>query len=394
MAERNLDFDTVVDRRNTYSLKYDFAEERNKPKDVLPLWVADMDFLISSYVQDAIQKQTEHGIFGYSDVKEEYFEALKRWMKTHHNWDIEEEWLVKTPGVVYALAMAVKAFTKENESVLIQQPVYYPFGSAITDNHRKLVVSDLILDEDGRYQIDFEDFEEKIVKEDVKLFFLCNPHNPVGRVWTKEELIRLGDICLKHNVLVVSDEIHADFAFKREHQVFVNLKEEYKDISIVATAPSKTFNIAGLQVSNILIPNPLLRKEIEKQISASGYSQLNVLGLVATLAAYQHGQEWYDAMYRYVKDNIAFTKQFVEERLSGVKVVETEGTYLVWLNFRGLHLSEKELEDLIVNKAKLWLDRGSMFGKSGEGFERINVACPRKTLVEALNRIENAVNML
>lgn len=394
MAERNLDFDTVVDRRNTYSLKYDFAEERNKPKDVLPLWVADMDFLISSYIQDAIQKQTEHGIFGYSDVKEEYFEALKRWMKTHHNWDIEEEWLVKTPGVVYALAMAVKAFTKENESVLIQQPVYYPFGSAITDNHRKLVVSDLILDEDGRYQIDFEDFEEKIVKEDVKLFFLCNPHNPVGRVWTKEELIRLGDICLKHNVLVVSDEIHADFAFKREHQVFVNLKEEYKDISIVATAPSKTFNIAGLQVSNILIPNPLLRKEIEKQISASGYSQLNVLGLVATLAAYQHGQEWYDAMYRYVKDNIAFTKQFVEERLSGVKVVETEGTYLVWLNFRGLHLSEKELEDLIVNKAKLWLDRGSMFGKSGEGFERINVACPRKTLVEALNRIENAVNML
>lgn len=394
MAERNLDFDTVVDRRNTYSLKYDFAEERNKPKDVLPLWVADMDFLISSYIQDAIKKQTEHGIFGYSDVKEEYFEALKRWMKTHHNWDIEEEWLVKTPGVVYALAMAVKAFTKENESVLIQQPVYYPFGSAITDNHRKLVVSDLILDEDGRYQIDFEDFEEKIVKEDVKLFFLCNPHNPVGRVWTKEELIRLGDICLKHNVLVVSDEIHADFAFKREHQVFVNLKEEYKDISIVATAPSKTFNIAGLQVSNILIPNPLLRKEIEKQISASGYSQLNVLGLVATLAAYQHGQEWYDAMYRYVKDNIAFTKQFVEERLSGVKVVETEGTYLVWLNFRGLHLSEKKLEDLIVNKAKLWLDRGSMFGKSGEGFERINVACPRKTLVEALNRIENAVNML
>lgn len=394
MAERNLDFDTVVDRRNTYSLKYDFAEERNKPKDVLPLWVADMDFLISSYIQDAIQKQTEHGIFGYSDVKEEYFEALKRWMKTHHNWDIEEEWLVKTPGVVYALAMAVKAFTKENESVLIQQPVYYPFGSAITDNHRKLVVSDLILDEDGRYQIDFEDFEEKIVKEDVKLFFLCNPHNPVGRVWTKEELIRLGNICLKHNVLVVSDEIHADFAFKREHQVFVNLKEEYKDISIVATAPSKTFNIAGLQVSNILIPNPLLRKEIEKQISASGYSQLNVLGLVATLAAYQHGQEWYDAMYRYVKDNIAFTKQFVEERLSGVKVVETEGSYLVWLNFRGLHLSEKELEDLIVNKAKLWLDRGSMFGKSGEGFERINVACPRKTLVEALNRIENAVNTL
>ena len=394
MAERNLDFDTVVDRRNTYSLKYDFAEERNKPKDVLPLWVADMDFLISSYIQDAIQKQTAHGIFGYSDVKEEYFEALKRWMKTHHNWDIEEEWLVKTPGVVYALAMAVKAFTKENESVLIQQPVYYPFGSAITDNHRKLVVSDLILDEDGRYQIDFEDFEEKIVKEDVKLFFLCNPHNPVGRVWTKEELIRLGDICLKHNVLVVSDEIHADFAFKREHQVFVNLKEEYKDISIVATAPSKTFNIAGLQVSNILIPNPLLRKEIEKQISASGYSQLNVLGLVATLAAYQHGQEWYDAMYRYVKDNIAFTKQFVEERLSGVKVVETEGSYLVWLNFRGLHLSEKELEDLIVNKAKLWLDRGSMFGKSGEGFERINVACPRKTLVEALNRIENAVNTL
>lgn len=392
MAEKNLDFDTVVDRKNTYSLKYDFAAKRNMPEDLLPLWVADMDFKVSSYIQEAILAQTEHGIFGYSEMQEEYFEVLQSWMKSRHLWDIESRWLVKTPGIVFALAMAVKAFTNEGDAVLIQQPVYYPFSEVIIDNGRKLISNTLKQDEAGRYRIDFEDFEEKIVNENVKLFFLCNPHNPVGRVWSKEELIKLGDICYKHHVIVVSDEIHADFVFKGKHEVFANLKEEYKEITLVATAPSKTFNIAGLQVSNILIPNQELKRKFKRQIDAAGYSQLNVLGLVAAKAAYEHGQEWYEAMHKYVSENINYTKQFVSERLPGVKVVETEGTYLVWLDFRELDLSESELESLIIKKAKLWLDSGKMFGGAGSGFQRINVACPRETLVEALTRLRVAID--
>lgn len=391
MAEKNLDFDTVVDRRNTYSLKYDFAKRRNMPEDLLPLWVADMDFKTSSYIQEAILKQTEHGIFCYSEVQEKYFEAVRRWMKRHYDWQVDSKWLIKTPGIVYALAMAVQAFTEEGDGVLIQQPVYYPFSEVIIDNGRKLVSNTLVQDESGRYGIDFEDFEGKIVTEKIKLFFLCNPHNPVGRVWSEEELKRLGDICYKHYVVVVSDEIHADFVFHGKHHVFAKLKKEYEEISVVATSPSKTFNIAGLQVSNIFIPNPELKRKFRKQIDASGYSQLNVMGLVATKAAYEHGDEWYEAMHKYVSENIAYTKQFIEEKLPDITLVETEGTYLMWLDFRKLGLSESELEDLIVKKAKLWLDSGRIFGTAGKGFQRINVACPRKTLTEALTRLELAV---
>ena len=394
MAEKNLDFDTIVERKNTYSLKYDFAKKRNMPEDLLPLWVADMDFKVSSYIQEALWKQTEHGIFGYSDVQEEYFEVLRKWMSRRHDWQVESEWLIKTSGIVFALAMAVKAFTKEGEAVLLQQPVYYPFSEVITDNGRKVVSNTLVQEESGKYRIDFEDFEETLVKERIKLFFLCNPHNPVGRVWSREELIRLGDICYKHHVIVVSDEIHADFVFKGRHNVFVNLKEEYKEIAITATSPSKTFNIAGLQVSNIFIPNPKLKSKFEKQVDASGYSQLNVMGLVAAKAAYEYGEEWYEAVHKYISENIAYTKQFVEEKIANVKLVETEGTYLMWLDFRGLGLSECELEELIVKKAKLWLDSGRIFGTAGKGFQRINVACPREILTEALIRLETAVKEL
>lgn len=394
MGEKNLDFDTVVDRKNTYSLKYDFAKKRNMPEDLLPLWVADMDFKVSSYIQEAIINQAEHGIFGYSEVEKEYFDVVSGWMKRHHDWAVESKWLIKTPGIVFALAMAVKAFTNEGDGVLIQQPVYYPFSEVIADNRRKVISNTLVQDTTGKYRIDFEDFEEKIISEKIKLFFLCNPHNPVGRVWSIEELQRLGDICYKHHVIVVSDEIHADFAFHGKHQVFADLKEEYKEISIVATSPSKTFNIAGLQVSNIFIPNQELREKFIKQIDAAGYSQLNVMGLVATKAAYEYGDEWYEEMYKYVKGNIAYTKQFVEERLPGVKFVEHEGTYLVWLDFRELKLSELELEELIIKKAKLWLDSGRIFGIAGKGFQRINVACPRKTLEEALTRLETAMKDL
>ena len=391
MAERNLNFDKIIDRRNTRCLKYDFAVERNMPADVLPLWVADMDFETSSYIEDAIIERAKHAIYGYSEVKTPYFDILKKWMQKHHDWDIQRKWLVKTPGVVFALAMAVKAYTEPGDAVLIQQPVYYPFSEVIKDNGRNVVSNTLYLGEDNRYHIDFEDFEQKIVDHKIKLFLLCNPHNPVGRVWTKEELTRLGDICVKHHVTVVSDEIHEDFVFKGKHQVFANIKKEYEEITVTCTAPSKTFNIASLMISNILIPNPELKRKFKHQMDAAGISQLNVLGLVACEAAYEHGEEWYQAMKAYVKENIEFVKQYVEEQLPGVNMVEHEGTYLVWLDFRETGLSVEELDDKIINQAKLWLDSGKIFGSCGEGFQRINVACPRKVLEEALERIKNAV---
>ena len=391
MAERNLDLDSIINRRGTRSLKYDFAKQRGMPEDALPLWVADMDLKTSSYIEDALVERARHGIFGYSEVQRPYFEIVKAWMKKHHDWEVQEKWLVKTPGVVFALAMAVKAYTEPGDGVLIQSPVYYPFSEVIEDNGRKVVSNTLYLGEDDRYHIDLDDFEKKIVEEKIKLFFLCNPHNPVGRVWTREELTKLGDICVERHVIVVSDEIHQDFVFKGKHLVFADLKKEYEDISIVCTSPSKTFNIASLMISNIFIPNRDLKRKFHNELDAAGISQLGVMGLVACEAAYSKGEEWYQAMYSYVADNIAFTKRYVETDLPGVRMIGHEGTYLVWLDFRGTGLSTDALERLIVHKAKLWLDSGKIFGESGRGFQRINVACPRSVLSEALERIRKAL---
>ena len=393
MPERNLNFDESVNRRNTDCLKYDFAKRKGMPEDVLPLWVADMDFKTSSYIEDALVERAKEAIFGYSEVQTPYFHAVANWMKIHHNWEVKRTWLVKTPGVVFALAMAVKVFTDPGDSVIIQSPVYYPFSEVITDNGRNIVSSDLYLGADDRYHMDYADFEKKIVENDVKLFLLCNPHNPVGRVWTKEELEKVGDICLKHNVLVVSDEIHADFVFKGQHQVFTAIKKEYEDITLTCTAPSKTFNLAGLSLSNIFIPNRELKRQFKAELKAAGTGLMGVMGLVACHTAYEKGEEWYHAMKSYVQANIEFTKKYVEENLPGVKMIDHEGTYLVWLDFRETGLGVDELEDLIIHKAKLWLDSGKIFGKNGEGFQRINVACPRSTVKEALDRMKEAMQM-
>lgn len=394
MAERNLDFDKIVNRKNTDCLKYDFAVRRGMPEDVLPLWVADMDFETSSYIEDAVIKRTRHGIFGYTEVQTRYFEAVAGWMKKHHGWEPEERWLIKTPGVVFALAMAVKAYTEPGNPVLIQLPVYYPFSEVITDNGRRVVSSDLYLGDDNRYHIDFEDFERKITDEKIKLFLLCNPHNPVGRVWSEEELTRLGNICLKHGVTVVSDEIHQDFAFREKHHVFAGLKKEFEDISVTCTAPSKTFNLAGMLISNVFIPDGRLKHLFRKQVDAAGMSQLSPLGLTACEAAYTQGEEWYNAMKAYVSNNIDFIRSYTEENLPGVTMTEHEGTYLVWLDFRKTGLSVDELENLIVNRCRLWLDSGKIFGKCGNGFQRINAACPRSVLEEALERIRKELNCL
>ena len=387
MSERHLDFDTVIDRKGTRSLKYDFAVRRGKPKDVLPLWVADMDFQTSSYITDALEDMVKHGVFGYSESEEHYFGTVQNWMERHYNWHVKESWMTKTPGIVFALAMAVKAYTQENDAVLIQPPVYYPFKEVVEDNHRRLVNNTLVLDGDGTYTIDYEDFEKKIIEENVKLFILCNPHNPVGRVWTKEELERLGDICLKHGVFVVSDEIHADFVFERKHTVFSEVKEAYRDISMICTSPSKTFNIAGLQISNIFISNPEKATAFRRQVAAAGYSQVGLPGLVACEAAYRHGDEWLEGVLAYIKANAEFTRAYLQEHLPRVKMTKLEGTYLVWLDFRDYGLTDKELDEKILNQAGLWLDSGAVFGKCGEGFQRINIACPRKTLQQALDRL-------
>ncbi len=391
MPERNLNFDEVINRRNTNSLKYDFAERRGYPEDVLPFWVADMDFKTSSYVEDALIERTRHGIFGYSETGEEYFKIIAGWMKRRHNWEVEPSWLIKTPGVVFALAMAVKAFTEPGDSVLIQKPVYYPFSEVIEDNQRAVVSNDLYLGPDNRYHIDYADFEKKIIENHIKLFLLCNPHNPTGRVFTKDELECLGDICVKHGVLVVSDEIHHDFIFKGEHTVFANVKKEFRKISIICTSASKTFNLASMLISNIFIPDHNIRRAFQKQIDGAGISQLSILGLAATQAAYEKGDEWYDNMHEYVKGNIEYVRNYVKNNLPGIKVINGEGTYLMWINFNGLGLSLKELEHRIIYDAKLWLDSGRIFGKCGEGFQRINVAAPRALIEQAMERIKEGV---
>ena len=388
------DFDKIIDRHGTNCLKFDFAKERGKNGDELSLWVADMDFQVAKPITDALQAQVNHGIYGYTEVKSDYFDIVKNWFKDNFDWEIKKGSLVKTPGVVYAIAMAVKAFTKEGEAVIIQQPVYYPFSEMIIANNRKLVNSPLVL-KDGRYEIDFEDFEKKIVKNNVKLFILCSPHNPVGRVWSVEELKKIGDICIKHGVVIFSDEIHADFVYEpNKHHVFASLGESYAANSVIATAPSKSFNIAGLQVSNIFIENKKLCDAFRNEIVKSGYSQLNTMGLVAARAAYESGKEWLDEVRAYIKDNLIFFRDYLKENIGELSLIEPEGTYLVWVDFRKLGLSEKQREDLIVNKAKLWIDSGAMFGVDGEGFERFNIACPREYLKMALDSLAKAIKGL
>lgn len=393
LEEKNINFDEVIDRKNTDSLKFDFAVQRGMPEDVLPLWVADMDFKTSSLVLDEINKRVNHGIFGYSDTGVKYFEAVSSWLKKHHNLEIEQDWIVKTPGIVFAIGMAIRAFTKEGEAVLIQQPVYYPFSGLIKSNNRKLISSDLVLAEDGKYHIDFDDFEKKIVENNVKLFLLCSPHNPVGRVWTKEELKKVVEICIKYEVIIFSDEIHSDFIYDGYvHTPTVNVDSRVKDYCVTATSPAKTFNLAGLQVSNIIISNSKLRSVFEREIYSSGYSQLNTLGLVACEAAYNYGEVWYTELKKYLKGNLDFVREYLAKELPEIKLIEPEGTYLIWLDFRSLDLTEEEREDLIVNKAKLWLDSGAIFGKVGEGFERINIATNRTVIEEALSRIKSAIH--
>lgn len=383
----NYDFDTVTDRKNTNAIKYDLAKKRGKPEDAVSLWVADMDFPTAPCIQKAVAEKAAHGIWGYSRPDNRYYDALKKWYKERHNFEVQNEWVVNTPGVCFALATAVKAFTNEGECVLIQKPVYYPFFNIINSLQRKVVNSSLIL-KNNHYEIDFDDFERKIVQENVKMFILCSPHNPGGRVWTKQELQKISEICLAHNVLVVSDEIHSDITFgSNVHTVYGSLSEQALKNSIICTAPSKSFNLAGLQFSNIFIADEKLRKAFSEELDKTGYDEPSVFGIVAATAAYSEGADWFDSVKSYIWENILFAKNYMEENASKIKVLVPEGTYLLWLDFSKTGLSDSEINDRVLNKAKVWLDSGSMFGKEGEKFQRINCATPRIILEDALKRI-------
>ncbi len=386
------DFDTIIDRKNTNSLKHDFASERNKPDDLISLWVADMDFQTAPCIIEALKKVCDHGIFGYSDAKPDYALTLQTWYQRYFDFHIEPEWLVKTPGIVYAISTAIRALTEEQDAVLIQQPVYYPFFYKVAKNNRRIVNNPLVY-ENNQYTVDFADFEQKIIENNVKLFILCSPHNPVGKVFTKEELLRMGEICLKHHVIVVSDEIHADFVYGDvTHHMFAGLSPELLDITVTCTAPSKTFNLASLQASNIFIANTGIRRKFEDEMRRSGYDETNIMGLVASKAAYDHGRPWLDALKSYLVENIAYVRTFLQTRLPMIKMIEPQGTYLIWLDFSALHLSEQQLEQLIIHDAGLWLDGGTMFGEEGLGFQRINIASPRAIIAAAMTQLEVAVN--
>ena len=378
------DFDAVIDRHGTNSLKYDFARERGKPEGLLPLWVADMDFPAPPEVLSDLRKAVDHGIFGYTEPKGDYYDAITGWFGSRFGYQVSRREIVKTPGLVFALSQAVRAYTRPGEAVMIQSPVYYPFYDVALDNERKLVTNPLVYD-DGSYSIDFDDFERKIAGCGVKMFILCNPHNPVGRVWTRNELAAMAEICGRRGVIMVSDEIHCDFVWPGHVHTCLGLLDEN---AVVATAPSKTFNLAGLQISNVFVKNAELRGKLKTEINRSGYSQMNTLGLLACQSAYAKGGAWLAALKPYLEENISFTRAFLKERLPKVRLVEPEGTYLLWLDFSAYGLAQDELDRRVTENAKLWLDGGTMFGPEGEGFQRVNIACPKTTLTEALGRLE------
>ncbi len=386
-----MDFNIEINRKNTNSTKYDAASLMHVPEGLLPLWVADMDFRVPDPVTEALKERAEHGIFGYTFAGKEYYSAVTSWFEDHFDFKIDPGWIVCTPGVVYALCTAVRAFTEPGDAVMLNRPVYYPFSNAINDNNRRLVNAPLIY-KNGTYTLDFPLIEKLIVREKVKLYLFCSPHNPVGRVWTKTELKKLAAICAKHDVILVSDEIHCDFVWRnRRHTTMHNVAEGTGLRYVICTAPSKTFNLAGLQASNIIIPDRELRRSFRNEMFSAGYNGLNIMGMTACRAAYQNGEEWLKELRKYIYGNIRFADEFLKENIPEIKLVKTEGTYLLWLDCTELGMAGPELDDFIMQKAGLWLDGGSMFGQEGAAFQRVNAACTRKTLEQALRQLQAAV---
>jgi cystathionine beta-lyase len=388
-------FDRIIDRSQTNSVKWNkqFLKEKFGADDVLPLWVADMDFQCPQPIIDALKKRVDEEIFGYCWHKTPtYLNAVSNWMRRRHGWKIDNDWIILSPGIVPAIYMLIQTFTNIGEKVIIQPPVYYPFFSAIENNGRIISMNQLYY-ENKRYTFDFEDFEAKAKDPLTKIFILCSPHNPVGRVWTEKELRRLGDICLENDILIISDEIHHDLILSGyKHTLFSTISKDFEKNTIMCTAPSKTFNIAGLKTSNIIISDDKLRESFFNTISKrNSVMSPNVFGITALIAAYNEGEEWLDQVMKYIEANFIYLKDCVNENLPNVDFIEPEGTYLAWLDCNRLETNDENLNDLILNKAKVALDEGKIFGPGGEGFERINVGCPLSILKECMTRINNAL---
>lgn len=384
------DFDKIIERKNTNSVKWDTVKERFGSNDILPMWVADMDFEVAPEILEAIKKRTEHGIFGYTIRPETYYKSIMSWLRNRHNWEINREWIGFSPGVVPALAIAVLSFTDIGDKIIIQPPIYPPFFKVIKRNGRQIVENPLKL-QGGKFVMDFDDLESKIDSR-VKMLMLCSPHNPVGRVWDKDELEKLSNICLRHNIIIVSDEIHSDIVYNgKKHIPIASLNEAVLQNTITFIAPSKTFNIAGLSTSATIIPNKKLREKFENTIESLEINSSNVFGIVALESAYKYGEEWLEELLKYLEGNINLLMDFARSNSHKVNITKPEGTYLAWLNFKKLNMKHDKLVEFMINKVKVGLNSGLDFGSQGEGFLRLNFACPRTLLEEGLNRIEKAL---
>lgn len=387
------DFDRIIERRGTDSSKWDRCEKDVGVPDILPMWVADMDFASPPRVVEALRERADHGIFGYTERSDSYYESVVSWMKRRFDWDIQDKKIVYTPGVVVALNLIIQAYTRPGDKVIIQQPVYHPFSHAILNNKRQLVSNRLRIHK-RRYVMDFDHLQKSIDKQ-TRLLILCSPHNPVGRVWKKEELERLAEICLENKIILVSDEIHADLVFPGHvHIPTASLSEKIAESVVTCTAPSKTFNIAGLGVANTIISNRTLYEQLCSTVNNAGLEMTNIFAKVATEAAYNGGEEWLEQLLEYIQGNYEFLVSFLRDHIPQITAFPLEGTYLVWLDFRRLGLSDRTLKDFLLKKAKVWLDEGTKFGKGGDGFQRMNIGCPRKLLEQGLSRIAKAVKYL
>ena len=384
---KKYNFDELVDRQNTNSVKYDGRQYFFGNDNVIPLWVADMDFRTPDFITRAVQERAKHEIYGYTFRADSYNEAIQHWLKNRHGWGIQKEWVHFSPGVVPAVALAVMSFTQPGDSVIVQPPVYFPFFSAVKNADRVLVENPLIFG-NGRYYMNFDDLEKKI-QADTKILILCNPHNPGGMAWTEEELTRLGEICMANNILVVSDEIHSDLVFKRhKHIPFASISDEFAMNSITCMAPSKTFNVAGLSTSFLVMPNKKIFDKYDNLMKGTHLYGGNIFGSIALEAAYSNGADWLDQLMDYVEENYNFVENYLKKNIPQIVPMKPEATYLIWLDFSGLGIKDLDVNARLI-KAGVGLNRGVQFGQQGKGFMRMNVGCPRSIIADALERMKN-----
>lgn len=378
------DFDTVINRRGTNSYKWDIVKE----EDVIPLWVADMDFKAAPAILEALKKRVEHGVFGYTLVPDSYYEAIINWFARRHNWQIDRSWIIYTTGVVPAVSCAIKALTLPGEKVLIQTPDYNCFFSSIKNNGCEVAENELVRRGDS-YEVDFEDFERQCADEKTTVFLLCNPHNPAGRVWTKEELERMNDICLTHGVRVISDEIHCELVMPgHRFTPFAAISNACRDNSVVLNSPTKAFNIAGLQIANIICADPAMRRRIDRAVNINEVCDVNPFGVVALQAAYNESEEWLDSLNHYIWGNYLALKEFIAKELPRLEVARLEGTYLAWVDIKATGLTSDEAYEKLMKEGRVYVNSGTMYGRrAGEGYLRINLACPRATLLEGMKRM-------